>query len=341
MKIGIIITPERKRKKIIDALKESNLEYEFINLLDDNWIEYFDRDFDGYLIFPPSFPEHWKNIFLKRLYLIKDKIINKSIPSIESILMYESKITMHDYLKLNKLPHIESYSFFNYKKALKFSRYCELPVVIKEDTGSGALGVKIIKNRNQLIYYIHKSFLINNKIRKFNSIKSIRKTIKSHLYPYKLFLDSDKKYLPKNLNPSGSVHIQSYLPIKNEWRIIRIGNSYFGHKKLEDNHGYHSGSLNKGWGPIKLDLLDLVKKWSEDLHLDCMCFDIFEDIHGNYFINELQVIFGTSTEAQLMINGKPGRYVYKDEWIFEEGDFARNGCNNLRIELLKEKIYIK
>src|SRR5690554_5557109 len=101
MKIGVIITPERNQSKIIKALKEEKIQYEIINLLSDDWCSYFKKDFDGFLIYPPSFPDEWKNLFIKRLYLLKDKLHGRSLPSIESIIMYESKITMHDFYKIN------------------------------------------------------------------------------------------------------------------------------------------------------------------------------------------------------------------------------------------------
>ncbi|MBP1969193.1 glutathione synthase/RimK-type ligase-like ATP-grasp enzyme [Virgibacillus natechei] len=336
MKIGVIITPERKRENIINAFKDLDIEYDFIDLMADEWDSYLEKDYDGYLIYPPSFPDEWKSLFMKRLFLLKDMLKGKSLPSLDSIIMYESKITMHDYYKVNNLPHIESHSFYNYQQAVEYGKKCRLPVVIKEDSGSGAIGVKIISRRQQLLRVIRRSFLLNNKIRKYNSIKSIKNSLKAKLYPYKIFLDSKKQFLPKSSNSSGVIHIQSYVKIKNEWRVIRIGDSFFGHKKLEDEKGFHSGSLNKGWGHVKSDLLNLVKEWSDKLQLESMCFDIFEDYEGNYYINELQVMFGTSTDAQLIVDNKVGRYLFNGGWVFEEGNFTRNGCNNLRIELLIE-----
>lgn len=338
MRIGVIITPERKREKIEKSLNELGVDYEFINLLSDDWDRKFQQDYDGFLIYPPSFPSSWKSIFLKRLVLLEDILKNRSLPSLNSIMIYESKVSMHDFLKLNDLPHIDSHSFFNYQKALRYGENCRLPVVVKEDGGSGAIGVKVINNRRQLIRLIRKSFLINNKIRKYNGIKSIKQAIKNKLYPYKLFIDSGKQYLPKSDDDFAMIHIQSYIKIKCEWRIIRIGDNFFGHKKLEDKKGFHSGSLNKGWGHVNFNLLDLVKKWSDSLCLESMCFDVFEDYEGNYYINELQVMFGTSTNYQLKVDGQPGRYLYDGEWVFEKGDFARNGCNNLRVELLARKL---
>jgi len=35
----------------------------------------------------------------------------------------------------------------------------------------------------------------------------------------------------------------------------------------------------------------------------------------------------------MLVNDKPGRYrLIKEKWHFEEGDFARNSCYDLRLE---------
>jgi len=99
MKIGIIITPERNQKKIIKALKEERVNYTIINLIDDNWLTYFQGQFDGYIIYPPSYPYEWTNLFFKRLYYINHLIQEKSTPNLDAISMYESKIAMHDFLE--------------------------------------------------------------------------------------------------------------------------------------------------------------------------------------------------------------------------------------------------
>jgi hypothetical protein len=69
-----------------------------------------------------------------------------------------------------------------------------------------------------------------------------------------------------------------------------------------------------------------------------MNLDIFQTRTGRYLVNELQTVFGASfSKDQLKVNGKAGRYLYSEkfrEWIFEEGDFARNACANLRVECL-------
>lgn len=37
----------------------------------------------------------------------------------------------------------------------------------------------------------------------------------------------------------------------------------------------------------------------------------------------------------MLVNGKPGRYIkIGDRWVFEEGDFARNQCYDLRLDYI-------
>ena len=64
-----------------------------------------------------------------------------------------------------------------------------------------------------------------------------------------------------------------------------------------------------------------------------MDVDIFETKEGKYFINELQAFFGSYLDYQMSIDGKHGRYVYKNgEYVFEEGDFNVYGSTKLKIE---------
>src|SRR5699024_2397590 len=337
MNIGIVITTERSRNKIIKALKEEQVDYTFINLIDDNWLDYFKGQFDGYLIYPPSFPYEWKNLFFKRLYYINDLIKDRMTPNLQAISIYESKIAMHDFYKANNIPHIKANTFYNLQDALEYSHGCKLPVVVKEDEGSSSVGVNIFKDRKKLIKMIKKSFYFNNQITKKLNFKNIKSKLSPYKKNFNIALNTKWNYFPSNTKRVGFIHIQSYEKIKYEWRIIRIGESYFGHKKLEDEEGFHSGSLRKGWGEIPIQILNLVKEVSDKINFDNTSFDLFETSNGELYFNEIQVMFGVSTEEQLIVNNVPGRYIFRnDNWIFDPGNYSRNGCNNMRIKHLKK-----
>jgi hypothetical protein len=68
-----------------------------------------------------------------------------------------------------------------------------------------------------------------------------------------------------------------------------------------------------------------------------MCVDVFEDRDGNYFVNELQSVFGSYNPSQMYIDGKPGRFRQDSRsggWDFEEGYFNGNGSCTLRVQHL-------
>ncbi|MDP5274712.1 hypothetical protein [Chengkuizengella axinellae] len=346
MKIGIFATPEGYERSIVEACKELDVQYEIIGIFSHDWIQQFEKaDCDGYIIRPPTKTSLWRATFLNRILLIKDRIENKCVPDIESILYYESKIMMLDFYKLNELPHVPSNTFFNLKEALKYAKSTKtFPKMVKSDGGSGSLGVKKINSRSNLIFQIYKSFFTGNIFRGFHSPADFNVYIKTYIKPlWMYFKKMRRSFYPYSERSQGYIHIQEFLQMKTEWRIIKIGESYFGLRKAKGKNGLRSGSGSRGdWTDPPKEILNLVKEWCERLNISTMSFDIFEDMDGEYLINEMQVCFGTISPSQMYINGVPGRYVHVGgKWVFDEGEYCRFNCNLLRIELLKEILYGK
>jgi len=106
-----------------------------------------------------------------------------------------------------------------------------------------------------------------------------------------------------------------------------------------------SGSLLKNYDNPPLYLFDFAKEIMKKFNFTSQAIDAFESPEKKLLINEMQFIFGQSDAYQMLVDGKPGRYVYIDNgWKFEEGDFNRNESYNLRVENIikllenKEKI---
>ncbi len=101
---------------------------------------------------------------------------------------------------------------------------------------------------------------------------------------------------------------------------------------------FHSGSGKVLWEEPPARLLDFLRQASDTGGFTSMNIDIFETAEGRYLVNELQAVFGAShSKDQLRVNGRPGRFIFEKDthrWVFEEGDFARNACTNLRVEHL-------
>ena len=132
------------------------------------------------------------------------------------------------------------------------------------------------------------------------------------------------------------VIFQEFIPHNYEWRCVRIGDSFFAHKKMVKGEKA-SGSLIKGYENPPFKLLDFVKEVTDKRHFRSQSVDIFETADGRYLVNEMQCTFGQSDPYQMLVDGVPGRYRLIDEkWTFEAGDFNKYKSFLLRLEYFVE-----
>jgi len=316
------------------------VDYEVIDIFSPDWLSEFRRKrCDGYMLRPPVATALWRNTYLKRLWLIRDELEGRCVPTLDSILYYESKILMADRFKLAKLPHPKTDVFFRFRDAWKHVSTTSLPKIVKTDGGSAGLGVRLITSRTALRLYLIRSFMTNYVARGFHSICDLRKFLGTFFASWRVFFRTDMQYFIKPEISQGCFIIQDAVEIATEWRIVVIGKSFFGHQKLSGKNRLHSGSGCVGWVAPPFELLDQVKVWCEALNLNAMTFDIFEDAQGDYYVNEMQAVMGAYAPSQMYINDIPGRYVYAEGgWTFEEGEFCRHSCNVLRVEVLIEHL---
>jgi glutathione synthase/RimK-type ligase-like ATP-grasp enzyme len=214
---------------------------------------------------------------------------------------------------MKDLPLPKTWVFYDIYEAIGFLKTIELPIVFKTNIGASSSGVRILRKRSEAVNLVKKAFKKGIVIRRGSPL--------------------DRQW--------GSVILQEYLPDVIEWRMVRIGNSFFGHKK-EKIGDFHSGSRKVSWDAPSRSLLDLLRKVTEIGGFASMNVDIFQTQDNRLLVNELQTVFGASISVdQLRINGKPGRYLYNrqnNDWVFEEGDFARNACANARVEYVTNTI---
>ena len=139
------------------------------------------------------------------------------------------------------------------------------------------------------------------------------------------------KYLKTEVQ-NNYVIFQEYIHHSYEWRCVRIGDSFFAHKKIKEGDKA-SGSLLKQYDNPPLELLSFVKEITDKYHFLSQAIDIFVGPEGEYLINEMQCIFGQSDPYQMLVDGEPGRYIWKEErWVFEPGDFNQVESFLLRVD---------
>lgn len=307
--LGIVEEFDDNHLPYIAACEDLGVRYKTIDISGPDWIQVVRScGCDAFLVWPSFKVRIWKRMFDERLKVMVEAMHKIIYPTYNEVWLNESKLRMSYWLAANGIPHCRTHVFYSREEALEFARGADLPLVVKFDMGSRSVGVEILRSRSAVLQYVDRRFGEGMVCPGADG--------------------RDREW--------GSVLFQEYLPGVAEWRMIRIGESYFGHQKLRDGE-FHSGTGKVGWYDPPRGLLDFVRELTDNAGYTAMNVDIFETPDGRFVVNEIQSHFAAYVESQMYIDGRPGRYRYgyaDREWRFEEGIFCRNSCCNLRVEAL-------
>lgn len=304
--VGIVRNRVGLHGRYVQACLELSIPFRVLDLGAPDWLDTVHASGCGvFLGWPDSSLGPVAKMNKDRMLLIEQDLGLPLFPGSHEIWMYEDKVRMRDWLAAHNVAHPETWIFYDRGAALAFAETCELPIVFKTRFGAKAAGVHILRDRA--------------------AVRNAAKTAFGRGH----FLDGydrrDREW--------GSALFQRFLPEAQEWRLVRIGNAYFGHPKgkLGD---FHSGSGLVEWTVPEARHLDLLHRITEEGRFRSMCADVFETPDGRLLVNELQTVFGASTSVdQLRVNGVAGRMNrgLDGGWRFEPGDWARNACANARV----------
>ncbi len=310
--LGIIEEFDNNHLPYISTCEALGVHYKTLDISGSDWIKVIQSSgCDAFLVWPSFKVSIQKRMFDERLKIIVDEMHMIIYPTCDEVWLNESKLRMSYWLESHNIPHTKTWVYYSDEQAFKFAENADLPIVVKHDMGSRSAGVEILYNRTELLHYVNNRFGKGLVCRGADS------------------RDSEWGY----------ILFQEFLPDVAEWRMIRIGESYFGHQKLADG-AFHSGSGKVGWYNPPIELLDFIRELTDNAGYTAINVDIFETPDGHFVVNEIQSHFAAYIESQMYIDGKPGRYLYdysNEEWRFEEGVFCRNSCCDLRVkELLNQ-----
>ncbi|MGY6629521.1 MAG: hypothetical protein ACXIUL_00800 [Wenzhouxiangella sp.] len=310
--VGIVANRAQYHCLYVRACLEMGVPFRVIDLSAENWLEKARScACTRFLVWPDATESPWAQLFKDRCELLAMQLGMEVYPGHADCWVYENKYRLRDWLIANDLPHPRTWVFTDREAALSFADQASLPLVMKTGFGAAATGVQIIRHRAALRRQVKRAFG-----RGFAPDGHDRRDLEW-----------------------GRVLLQEYLPDVVEWRLVRIGESYFGHPKGKRGD-FHSGSGRVDWTFPQARHLDLLHQVCEKGGFSSMAADLFETPDGRLLINELQTVFGASTSIhQMMQDGKPGRVIRQENgsWLFESGDFARNCCANLRVLSLIER----
>jgi hypothetical protein len=328
--------------KACDKYKEK-VTYRVVDLTRDDWFREIEKQpYDVLLAKPSAVTNAFKQLFDERI-LVLHQLGKKIFPSVTEILIYENKRFCSFWLMANQVPHPTTHVFYDLKEAMAYIETASWPLVTKTNIGASGSGVMLLKSQSEAIQYAERLFSglgaqkrVGPNLQKGGWLKRASHylfhpadIIKKYQFYQKKAADIQKDF----------ILLQEFVPHEFEWRVVRIGHSFFAHKKLKLGEKA-SGSLLKNYDNPPISLIQFVKDFTDQFGFYSQSVDIFET-HNGYLINEAQCIFGQSDAFQMMVDGKIGRYVYhQGDWMFEEGDFNGNESYDLRVQYVIESFYL-
>lgn len=305
--LAIVYEHYQYHQYYVQACIDLEISFDVINIHSNDWFEVIQQEkYDGVVVWPNGQKEYLKQGYDSRIHLLTDILNIPVFPDYQAIWLYENKIRGYDWLHANGFPTAKTSIYFTKEEALQHLTKNKLPYVIKTNLGASGSGVYIVRTVSKYKKLVQKSFA--------HGLRAVGSS------PY--------------AESRGYIFIQEFLKDIIEWRMVRIGDSFYGHQKLMVAKTHkHSGSLLKGWERPPDDLLDLLYTITEKGNFKSMNADIFATPDGKYYVNELHTVFGQSTPELMRVDGKPGRFIRKDrQWIFEEGDFVPGHSAAARIK---------
>ena len=319
-----------------------NILYDVIDITKNNWLEQATSEsYDLYICRPPGRNHEFKLLYDERVIILNRILKKKTYPSLNEILVYENKRFLSYFLKACHIPHPDTWVFYNRREATEFADRAPFPLVGKVNIGAGGSGVTILESKREYLEYVEKSFSRGIKKRWLPNLRRgnfLRRLVNRVLHPGQAAKHfKDKRAAAINDIQKGFILVQEYLRDTEEWRVVRIGESYFAHKKVATIGELKSGTSSVEWGDPPGALLDFSRKITSEQSLTSLALDILEDRMGRFHVLELQCYFGSKNPHQMIIDNRPGRYVFREEqWIFEKGEFNTNNSYDLRLAHIQD-----
>ena len=310
--------------------------YKVIDLTREYWYFEIQKYKPDYLLLKPSGKTSiFRTLYQERVDILINDLGYKSYPSYDEIRIYENKRFFAYWAQANRIPHPKTYIFYHKKEAYDLILKHKMPLVGKLNIGASGNGIQLLHNKKQAKEYIEKAFregLSAQTGPKLSKGRLIHRVLKKLEHPKEL-INRIKTY--RDIAADKQLYfviLQQYIPHDFEWRVVRIGESFFAHKKIKKNEKA-SGSLLKCYENPPKKIFDFVRQLTNRFGFYSVSVDMFEYPDGEYLINEIQCFFGQSDPYQMLVNNVPGRYVYRNnKWIFEEGMFNTNLSYDLRLQ---------
>lgn len=137
-------------------LKTNDLPYQIFDIHRSEWLAEADQ-FDVILWRVISFPAELEEA-RRKIYLLEKERGKRCFPDYDTLLLYEDKALQYEKLRLHGLPIIETFITHSHDEAMSVVERLRYPLVSKIITGSGSIGVELVKTPNRARKIIRAAF---------------------------------------------------------------------------------------------------------------------------------------------------------------------------------------
>lgn len=320
----------------LKACLERGIKADIIDLCSHKALDLIQKGhYDLCLTWPPGLFDVYKSIYDEKLFYVSHILNMPCFPSFKECFVYENKKSAAAYFRAARIPHPQTWVFCYYQEANEFISDIQYPIVAKTSIGASGSGVKIIRSQQEAYKYIQKAFNGRGIKRRFGPNRTMgtpKKWLTKAIRSPRFLADRVRFYFKINRYIQHSfVIFQEYIEHDFEWRIVKVGESFFSHKKIKVKE-MASGAKMKEFGFPPEDVLNFVRDLCERERLESVCVDLFES-NGSYLVNEIQCVFGIPYGYLSRVDGETGRFLMKEgHWMFDKGDFTKNEACNLKLD---------
>jgi glutathione synthase/RimK-type ligase-like ATP-grasp enzyme len=311
LKLGVLRDAAFNHVNNLLACREMGIAFQVIDLEASRWLERArTAECDAFLPWPSTNVAVWKEIYDERLPLLAEATGRPIVPSPAENWLLESKRRVRDWLLVHDVPHPRTEVFYEEGVALDFIRSCALPLVLKTNGGASSHGVFVLRSRQAARRLVRRAFREGVRIRRGDP--------------------RDRAW--------GHVILQEYISHDHEWRVVRIGDDFQCRRKTRVGD-FASGAGAVEWAVPSVELLEFARNVTELGRFRSMGLDIFIDERAQsprFRVNEMQCLIGAAPQEEHPARGR--WWKDGDTWRFEQGDYYRNACANLRIKWLLQEL---
>ncbi len=258
--------------------------YEIYNIHAHDWLEVAQR-FDV-IVGVPSNEFNYLHEIRRKYFALATFYEKFCYPSVEHLTLYEDKSVEAFLAEKAGIPFVKTYVSNDKTDALQIIRTLKYPVVCKNESSSGSVGVELIRNLRQAEKVVNKAFSIRGK--------------STHL----LYL-RQKDY----------IYFQEFVPNDGfDVRAIVVGNWGFGYYRRNLEGDFRASGMNQvELRGLPEEPLRIAWEANKILKSPVLVMDMLHGLDGKYHVIEYSPLCEVNTPVQLKVDGESGVYIREED----------------------------